>query len=76
MATVFVVAWGFEGVLTAFKRGDLTDWHRMYLAYRDDAAGEVRAFVREALEALEHGDIRPELAPGFRLAVAPFEAAD
>lgn len=68
--------WGFEGVLTAFERGDLPDWHRVFLAYRDDTTGEVRAFVHEALDALEHGDIRPELAPVFRLAVAPFASAD
>jgi len=30
--------------------------------------------VNEALDALEQGDIRPELAPVFRLAVAPFDA--
>lgn len=66
---------GFEGVLTAFERGDLPDWHRVFLAYRDDATGNVRAFVHEALDALEQGDIRPELAPVFRLAVAPFDAA-
>ena len=71
-----VSRWGFEGVLTAFERGDLPDWHRVFLAYRDDATGDVRTFVLEALAALEQGDIRPELAPVFRLAVAPFDAAD
>ena len=71
-----VSRWGFEGVLTAFERGDLPDWRRVFAAYRDDATGEVRAFVNEALDALEQGDIRPELAPVFRLAVAPFNDAD
>jgi hypothetical protein len=51
-----VSRWGFEGVLTAFERGDLPDWHRVFLAYRDDATGNVRAFVHEALDALEQGD--------------------
>lgn len=69
-----VSLWGFEGVLSAFERGDLPDWHRVFLAYRDDATGEVRAFVREALDALERGDLNPELADVFRLAVAPFDA--
>jgi len=69
-----VSRWGFEGVLTAFERGDLPEWHHVFLAYRDDTDGEVRAFVNEALNALEQGDIRPELASVFRLAVAPFDA--
>ncbi len=69
-----VSRWGFEGVLTAFERGDLPDWHRVFLAYRDDATGDVRAFVREALDALEQGDLRPELAAVFRLSIAPCDA--
>jgi hypothetical protein len=64
-----VERWGFEGVLAAFERGDLPDWHRVYVAYRDDTRGNVRAFVDEALLALEQGDIRPELAAVFRTAV-------
>ncbi|MDD2455378.1 MAG: hypothetical protein PHG96_04705 [Kiritimatiellae bacterium] len=68
-----VSRWGFEGVLAAFERGDLEDWHHVYLAYRDDTTGEVRAFVNEALDVMSHGDIRPELAEVFRLAVAPFD---
>lgn len=43
---------------------------------RNSATGEVRTFVNEVLDALQRGDIRPELAPVFRLAVAPFDAAD
>ena len=67
-----VARWGFEGVLTAFERGDLPDWHKVFLAYRDDASGRIRAFVDEALDALEQGDMRPQLAAVFRLAVSPF----
>lgn len=71
-----VALWGFEGVLTAFELGDLTDWRKVFLAYRDDMTGNVRYFVNEALDVLEQGDIRPSLAPVFRLAVAPFDISD
>lgn len=69
-----VSSWGFEGVLTAFEHGDLPEWHKVFQAYRDDVTGETRAFVNEALDALEQGDICPELASVFRLSVAPFDA--
>jgi hypothetical protein len=62
-----VERWGFEGVLTAFERGDLSDWHRIYLACREDRTGKMRLIVAEALDALEHGELRPQLASVFRL---------
>lgn len=68
-----VALWGFEGVLTAFERGDLADWHKVYLAYKEDTSGNTRAFINEALDVLVEGEVRPALASVFRLAIAAFD---
>jgi hypothetical protein len=62
-----VESWGFEGVLAVLQRGDLKDWHKLYVALRNDRQGRLRETAEVALDILAHGDIHPGLADTFRL---------
>lgn len=48
-----VADWGFEGVLAAVERGDVTHWRRIALALSADPRGKVSAEVAEVVHTVE-----------------------
>ena len=48
-----VEEWGFEGLLTAVDRGDLSDWRRIVAAVRRDPWGEVAETLEQVLGSAE-----------------------
>jgi len=58
--------WGFEGVLAALRRGDLKEWHQLYVALANDSQGRFRKTLEEALDVLSADELRPGLVNAFR----------
>lgn len=48
-----VEVWGFEGLLAAVDRGDVTDWQRVMGAVRTDPWGPVAATLLEVFDVAE-----------------------
>lgn len=48
-----VEEWGFEGILAAVDRGELSDWRRVAAAVAADPRGEVTDLLDEVFEAAE-----------------------
>jgi hypothetical protein len=61
-----VEKWGFEGILAALERGGLPEWHKLYVSLVNDKSDFIRPRLEEALDILERGDVRRQLAPVFR----------
>lgn len=45
--------WGFEGLLAAVDRGDLTDWRQVLAGVRKSPWGEVAALLQEVRDCAE-----------------------
>lgn len=68
-----VTEWGFEGVLAAVERGDVTHWRRIARALNADPRGKVAAEVDEVIQTVED----PGMAALFtRLAVNAVHQAE
>ena len=48
-----VEEWGFEGLLTAVDRGDLSDWRKIVAAVHRDPWGEVAETLEQFLASAE-----------------------
>ena len=48
-----VEEWGFEGLLAAVNRGDISDWRRIVAAVHRDPWGEVAETLEEVLASAE-----------------------
>lgn len=50
-----VSQWGTEGILAVLERGGIEDWHKLYLALKEDESGEIRENLSEAIQMTEGG---------------------
>ena len=70
-----VEQWGFEGLLTAIERGEVTDWNRIYKSLEANPYGKVSQELEEAIIATEDSHLGEGVAKMFSLALQQLRSA-
>ena len=52
-----VEQWGVEGILSAFERGSVNDWRKIWKSVHADKSNTVAENVKEAVQMLNKGDL-------------------
>ena len=52
-----VEKWGTEGILSAFERGSVNDWRKIWRSVYVDKSEIVAENVKEAIQMLNKGDL-------------------
>ena len=71
-----VEEWGFEGLLAAVDRGDLSDWRKIVAAVRRDPWGEVAETLEKVLACAEDLGAAETVRAAVALAREGAETAD
>ena len=68
--------WGFEGLLSAVDRGDLSDWRKIVAAVHRDPWGEVAETLEQVLACAEDRGAAEAVGAAVALARARAESAE